>query len=98
MNNYCAHKGVFCRFTTEYGYCSKTACTNADANITNIGEIASTAKSYEEELLEESNVQKVVDFLEEHGIQIKTKYGYYRDTYDVLKDIGEHWEQIKTKF
>lgn len=27
MSNYCVHKGILCQFTTEYGYCSKTACT-----------------------------------------------------------------------
>ena len=52
----------------------------------------------EEVLAEEANIQKVVDFLETHGIKVKTDYGYYRDTYDVLKDISEHWEQLKYRF
>ena len=38
---------------------------------------------------EEDDVLKVVKLLEEHGIQVKTEYGYYRHTYDVLKDIAK---------
>lgn len=51
--------------------------------------IETKTKSYEEVLAEETNIQKVVDFLERLGIQVKTEFGYYRDTYDVLKDISE---------
>lgn len=57
--------------------------------------LTATPKSFEEEMAEEYNVQKVVDYLEKHGIQVKTEYGYYRNTYSILKDIGERWEQLK---
>lgn len=60
-----------------------------------IESLTATPKSFKEEMTEEYNVQKVVDYLEGHGIQVKTEYGYYRPTYDVLKDIGERWEQLK---
>lgn len=110
MSRYCLTTGMLCQFANEFGYCSNTACTNpakltetARWNCTHTsdddyGGIAAVPKSFEEELAETTNIQKVVDFLEQHGIQIKTKYGYYRDTYDVLKDISEHWEQLKDKF
>ena len=64
--------------------------TNPD----DIGEL-STHKSLAEVLAEESGIKKVVDFLEKQGIKIRTDYGYYRNTYDILKDISEHWEHIK---
>ena len=35
------------------------------------------------------NVEKATDFLNKIGIQVKTKYGNYRPTYDVLRDIGD---------
>lgn len=57
--------------------------------------IATTPEYFAKELADESNVQKVVDLLESHGIQVKTKYGYYRPTYDVLKDIGEFMSRYK---
>ena len=43
----------------------------------------------EKTIAEEVNVQKVTDFLEKHGIKVKTEYGYYRNTFDVLKDVAE---------
>ena len=57
--------------------------------------LTSIPKSFEETMAEEYNVQKVINYLEGHGIIVKTQYGYYRPTYDILKDIGERWEQLK---
>ena len=51
--------------------------------------LESEYKSIAETIAEESNVQKVTDFLERLGIQVKTEYGNYRPTYDVLRDIGD---------
>ena len=48
-------------------------------------------RSYEEILEEESEIQKVVLFLERYGIKVKSEYGYFRDTYDILKDISNHY-------
>lgn len=104
MSNYCLDTGIACQYANEFGHCSITACRKiietAKWNHVHSDEymaIASTPRSFEEMLAEETNIQKVIDVLEECGVQIKTKYGYYRDTYDVLKDIGEHWDQIKIK-
>lgn len=57
--------------------------------------IATTPEYFAKELADESNVQKVVDLLESHGIQVKTEYGNYLPTYAVLKNISEHLEQLK---
>ena len=106
MSNYCLDTGMACQYANEFGYCSITACRRITETAKwnhvhslkyDIVPIASTPRSFEEILAEETNIQKVIDVLEECGVQIKTKYGYYRDTYDVLKDIGEHWNQIKIK-
>lgn len=51
--------------------------------------IATTPEYIARKLADETNVQKVVDFLEKLGIQVKTEYGNYRQTYDVLRDIGD---------
>lgn len=58
-------------------------------------EIVTTLKSFEEIMAEQTNVKKVIDYLEKHGIRVMTEHGYYRDTYDILKDISECWEQLK---
>ena len=57
--------------------------------------LTATSKSFEEEMAEEYNVQKVVDYLERHGIQVETEYGYYRSAYSILKDIAEHWDKLE---
>lgn len=38
---------------------------------------------------DEMNVKRATDFLNKLGIQVKTEYGNYRPTYDVLRDIGD---------
>lgn len=38
---------------------------------------------------DEVNVQKATDFLLRLGVIVKTEYGNYRPTYDVLRDIGD---------
>ena len=60
-----------------------------------LGSIGTDPEYFERELADEANVQRATDILEKIGIQVKTKYGNYRPTYDVLKDIGERWEQLK---
>lgn len=52
--------------------------------------IISTTPEYFTKLAEdEINVQKATDFLKKLGIKVKTEYGNYRPTYDVLRDIGD---------
>ena len=57
--------------------------------------IETTPEYFASVLADETNVQKVADFLEKFGIRVKTEYGNYRPLYDVLVDIGERWEQLK---
>lgn len=52
--------------------------------------IIGTTPEYFARLAEnEVNVQKATDFLLKLGIRVKTEYGDYRPTYDVLRDIGD---------
>lgn len=52
--------------------------------------IIGTTPEYFAKLAEdEVNVQKATDFLKKLGIRVKTEYGNYRPTYDVLRDIGD---------
>ena len=52
--------------------------------------IIGTTPEYFTKLAEdEINVQKATDFLKKLGIKVKTEYGNYRPTYDVLRDIGD---------
>ena len=45
-------------------------------------------------LKKDDDIQKIEKFLEGYGIKVKTVFGDYRPTHDVLKDISEHWEEI----
>lgn len=42
---------------------------------------------YEEE---DKTLQSAVNYLEDFGIKVQTEYGYYRNTYDILRDLGEY--------
>lgn len=43
-----------------------------------------------EELDRQQKVSSAVNYLEGLGIKVRTEYGYYRNTYDVLRDLGEY--------
>lgn len=43
---------------------------------------------------EEMNVEKATDFLQKLGVRVKTEYGNYRPTYDVLRDIGDAMSRV----
>ena len=62
---------------------------------TGVDTIETTPEFFARMAEDEANVQKATEFLGKLGIQVKTEYGNYRPTYDVLKDIGEYWEQLK---
>lgn len=49
-----------------------------------------------EELDRQQKVSSAVNYLEGLGIKVRTEYGYYRPTYDVLKDLGEYLSKGNT--
>ena len=73
---------------------------NPDPPITDIPRnytaIEALPQTYEDKLTEEKAIQTVIDFLESHGIQVITDYGFYRDTYDILKDMSAQWDSLVT--
>lgn len=59
---------------------------NSDVSL----ELAYT-KTYEEEMQEQNFVAVAESYLESLGIKVRTDmYGYYRNTYHILKDFGEY--------
>jgi hypothetical protein len=48
------------------------------------------SKTPEEEREEQLMVATAEGYLESLGIKVKTEYGYYRNTWDILKDFGEY--------
>lgn len=46
-------------------------------------------KTYEEEMEEKRKIDLAISHLEGFGVEVKTEYGYYRNIYNVLKDLGE---------
>ena len=48
------------------------------------------SKTPEQEREEQLMVATAEGYLENLGIKIKTEYGYYRNTWDILKDFGEY--------
>lgn len=43
-----------------------------------------------DEIDRQQKVSLAVNYLEGLGIKVRTEYGYYRSTYDVLRDLGEY--------
>lgn len=56
-------------------------------------ELSTTQMSFEGVAGLDVNTQNLVDYLESIGIKVKTEYGNYRPTLDVLKDISEYWDE-----
>lgn len=61
----------------------------------NLGELV-YSKTSEEEMEEQRKVSLAESYLEGLGIKVKTDYGYYRNTYDILMDLGEYWSKNNT--
>jgi hypothetical protein len=52
-------------------------------------------KTYEEEMEEQRKLQLAIDFFESRGVEVVSKYGHYRNIYNVLKDFGEYLNSQK---
>lgn len=48
------------------------------------------SKSPEEIRDDEYKASLAASYLEGLGIKVKTEYGFYRHSYDILKDLGEY--------
>ena len=47
------------------------------------------SKTFEEEINEAANVEAGIQYLEKLGITVKTNYGYFRNAYNIIHDLGE---------
>lgn len=47
-------------------------------------------KTFEEEVDEQRQVSLAESYLRSLGIEVKTDYGYYRNIYDILNDLGKY--------
>lgn len=52
-------------------------------------------KTPEEELEEKRKLNLAVTFLENFNIKVKSEYGFYRNIYNILKDLGERLDKIQ---
>ena len=55
------------------------------------------SKTPEQEREEQLMAATARCYLESLGIKVSTKYGHYRDTYDIMKDFGE-WLSKNNKY
>ncbi len=46
-------------------------------------------KTFEEEMEEKRKMELAISHLEELGVEVVSEYGFYRNIYNVLKDLGE---------
>lgn len=96
MSNYCNYLGRLCEYSNQYGSCTITACTKVHEVVTeNTGQYftlpLSYSKSIEEEYEEQQNAFRAESYLKSLGIKVKTDmYDYYRNTYDILIDLGKY--------
>ena len=45
--------------------------------------------TFEEEMEEQRKMELAISHLESFGVEVRIKYGAYRNIYNVLKDLGE---------
>ena len=97
---YCIKYGINCEYANHYSNaCNITACVKSNIiaeiscrsyNIPHLDTGLVYSKTPEEELEEQNNVFLAENYLAGLGIQVKTNYGNYRPTYDILKELGEY--------
>lgn len=54
----------------------------------NLGDLVYN-KTFEEEMEEKRKMELAINHLEGLGVKVVSEYGYYRNIYNVLKDLGE---------
>ena len=54
----------------------------------NLGDLVYN-KTFEEEMEEKRKMELAINHLEVLGVKVVSEYGYYRNIYNVLKDLGE---------
>ena len=54
----------------------------------NLGDLVYN-KTFEEEMEEKRKIELAINHLEGLGVEVVSEYGYYRNIYNVLKDLGE---------
>jgi len=98
MSYYCTKEMKACEFANVYGHCNVTACTKINRNNMQFLDTSiSYNKTFEEELEEKRKVAIAEGYLEGLGVKIKTDmYGYYRNTWDILLDLGEYLSKNNT--
>ena len=52
-------------------------------------------KTFEEEMEEQRKMELAINYLESLGVEVVSQYGYYRNIYNVLKDLGECLDKRK---
>ena len=58
----------------------------------------SYTKTFDEEMEEERKTLLATRYLESLGVKVKTDmYGYYRNTYDIILDLGEYLDKRANK-
>lgn len=50
-------------------------------------------KTFEEEMEERRKIELAISHLEGLGVEVVSEYGFYRNIYNVLKDLGEYLDE-----
>lgn len=53
-------------------------------------------KTFEEEMEEKRKLDLAINHLEGLGVEVVSEYGFYRNIYNVLKDLGECLDKKNT--
>ena len=53
-------------------------------------------KTFEEEMEEKRKLDLAINHLEGLGVKVVSEYGFYRNIYNVLKDLGECLDKKNT--
>ena len=75
------------KYFTNHTSISTNAYTDRNFKL-DLGELA-YSKTFEEEMEEKRKIELAISHLEGLGVEVVSEYGFYRNIYNVLKDLGE---------
>ena len=75
------------KYSTNHTSISTNTYTDRNFKL-DLGELVYN-KTFEEEMEEQRKIELAISHLEELGVEVVSEYGFYRNIYNVLKDLGE---------
>lgn len=82
------------KYSTNHTSISTNTYTDRNFKL-DLGELVYN-KTFEEEMEEQRKIELAISHLEGLGVEVVSEHGFYRNIYNVLKDLGECLDKKNT--